>query len=106
MADVKGMLKKLGRFFKQDTSKVGEKLTSDEVELKTYKRREHLDNVKKELHTYRKKNSYLNGFNWNNELGEKENTIVNSKFVFKDKKTKHPSIINSGKSLMNSKRLF
>jgi len=106
MADVKGMLKKIGKFFKQETSQVGEKLTSDEIELKTFKRREYLDNVKKELHKYRKKNSYLNGFNWNNELGEKEDTILKSKMVFKDEKVKHPDLLNSGNPLLNSKRLF
>ena len=97
MSKLKNAFRKVGSMLNNREETPKQKLTPDEVELMAHKRREHLDNVKKELYRYRKRNSMLVNKNWTKEFGEKNKPLLNDKYVFKDKKTKQRRILTRGK---------
>jgi len=75
-------------------------LTPDEMELKAYKRREYLDNIKKELYQHRKKNNIFAQKDWNKEFEGKQKALMNQGFLFKDnKKNKERLLLSNHNSL-------
>lgn len=58
-----GIKKALAKLFSRDNSKTYEKITPDEMELRSYQRKAYLDRVKKKVQYYRKKdtNEFLGG---------------------------------------------
>ncbi len=74
-------------------------LTPNEVELKAYKRREYLDNIKKELYQYRKKNNIFAEKDWNKEFEGKQKPFLNQKLLFKHKEHKEKLLLNNHNSL-------
>jgi len=74
---------------KQDSSESGEttgkKMTPNEVELAFFKERERLDNVKKELEHYRKKDA---GERWVGSNILKAPNVLNAPNKFKNGKTR------------------
>ena len=90
MSKIIDIAKKIGSSFNSGNHSEKVKMTPEEVELASYKRREYHDNVKKELHQYRDRNKYL--------TTEQDRKILLSGNVFKhDIKTK---------PIMNGENIF
>ena len=109
MVKVKEIIKKL--FSPGRNQPQHPKITPDEMELMSFKERERLDNVKKELYKHRQRNAMLKDLNWEKKLGMKSKSIINTPFVLRsNQKIKQPSILKSNHekqhNILNSKRLF
>lgn len=100
MPDIKSIFKKLGNVGSSLANNMdsadGEKLTPNEVELKSFEKREYLDNVKIKLREMRLKNSML-GTNNGDHILMKQKSLLSNENIFKGK-----SILNDGNSLLNS----
>jgi hypothetical protein len=97
---IKGFMKRLGKTLSNRNSMGHEKLTPDEIELKSYEREDYLRGVKKKLYHHRRKKSMLVTPNYNREYGDKPKTIIGGKFLFKDKKKKKE------KNMLNQRCVF
>ena len=96
MAKIKEIL---GKLFSQKTSEPGtlpQKLTPEEMELSIFKERERLDNVKKELFQFRRKNAMLKQESLEKKYGEPKRSIISNENIFKEEKREGKSLLNSG----------
>lgn len=87
MAEIMGMLKRVKKVFNNDNPKRFEKLTADEVELRSFEERERLDNVKRRLLKFRKQNAMLKDFNPDKHFGDKAISILQQKPTLNAKST-------------------
>ena len=116
MADIKSIFKKLGSMANNSLANntqadEGQKLTPNEVELKSFERREFLDNVKIKLREMRLKNSML-GTNNGDHILMKQKSILSNENIFNKEKSllnegntilkNEKSLLNSGNNILNS----
>lgn len=83
---IREILKKLGKsLIKKDRDGYHKGVTPNEVELNSFKERERLDRVKKELEYYRKKNAMLNQKDQDINIFKKQPSILKGSTLIKKK---------------------
>lgn len=87
MAEIMGMLKRAKKLFNNENPKRFEELTADEVELRSFQKRERLDQVKRDLLKERKKFAMLKDFDPDKHFGDKAISILEQKSTFNAKST-------------------
>lgn len=92
MGKLAEFIKRTGNVLGSSNASPHEKLSPNEVELKSYEKREYLDNVKKKLGRYRSKYSMLN----------QEDGMLKTKQRALLKNDRKHSLFNKGKSMLKN----
>ena len=92
----------LAKLFKRKESSQNQKITPAEMDLASYRRREYLDNVKRELRKYRYEdnNTLIMG-----QKIEKGSSIISAPNVFNNQRI-HNNKTNKKKNLLQERNMF